>query len=91
MVAAPRIAIAAPLDARADYLVRAYADLDRGQARLVAVIDRLRHLHGAEVVQGWQAMADAGAFRDLAADLMRRHYDPRYEKHRARMGAPWLR
>ncbi len=29
-----------------------------------------------------------GAFAALAEGLMQRHYDPRYEKHRSRMGVP---
>lgn len=85
MVAAPRIRIVAPLAARAGYLARAYADMTEDAARLAAVIDRLRPLHAAEVIAGWQALARAGAFAALAEDLMARHYDPRYEKHRARM------
>ena len=83
--AAPRVRIAAPLTARADYLARAYADVTEDAARLQAVIARLRPLHAAEVIDDWLEQARAGAFADLAADLMRRHYDPRYEKHRARM------
>ena len=42
----------------------------------------------AEVIDGWQALAGAGAFVALADGLMERHYDPRYGKHRARMGNP---
>ena len=48
MVAAPRVAVAAPLDQRAAYLTRAYADLTADAAELAAVIDRLRPLHPAE-------------------------------------------
>ncbi len=85
MRAAPRVRIAAPLAARAAYLARAYADLTEDAARLSAVIDRLRPLHAAEVVAGWQELAREGRFAALAEDLMARHYDPRYARHRARM------
>lgn len=85
MVDAPRIAIAAPLAARAEYLTRAYADLVADRERLDAIVASLRPLHAADVIAGWRAMVAAGAFTALADSLMERHYDPRYGKHRARM------
>ncbi|MDH5453893.1 MAG: tRNA 2-selenouridine(34) synthase MnmH [Paracoccaceae bacterium] len=81
---APRIRIAAPLEARAAYLARAYGDVAQDLDRLSRVIDRLRPLHAAGVVDDWLEMAGAGKFAPLAQDLMLRHYDPRYEKHRAK-------
>ncbi|MES2968761.1 MAG: tRNA 2-selenouridine(34) synthase MnmH [Pseudomonadota bacterium] len=88
MVAAPRVAIAAPRSARSEYLVRAYDDLVEDGARLADVIGQMKRLHSAEVLAEWQAMATAGQFRILADALMAQHYDPRYEKHRARMAVP---
>lgn len=88
MCAAPRLAIAAPLEARAAYLIRAYADLTADPARLASVIDGLRPMHSAETIARWQAQAATGAFADLAAGLMQSHYDPRYARHRARMVVP---
>lgn len=88
MVAAPRIAIDAPVAARADYLVGAYADLVQDGARLAEVIGKLRMAHPRELIAEWQALAVAGDFTRLAAGLMAAHYDPRYNKHRARIGAP---
>ena len=85
MVDAPRIAIAAPRAARAEYLTRAYADLVADRERLDAIVASLRPLHAADVIAGWRAMVAAGAFTALADSLMERHYDPRYGKHRARM------
>lgn len=85
MIAAPRVAIAAPRAARAEYLARAYGDLTADAGRLVATVDMLRPMHPAEVIAEWQALAGAGAFVALADSLMERHYDPRYGKHRARM------
>lgn len=84
MAAAPRIHVAAPLEARATYLARAYADLIEDRARLGAVIESLRPLHPAKTIDTWLELAAEGAFATLAAGLMARHYDPRYEKHRAR-------
>ncbi|MFN6952452.1 MAG: tRNA 2-selenouridine(34) synthase MnmH [Albidovulum sp.] len=84
MRAAPRIHVAAPVEARAAYLVRAYADLTEDRARLAAVIESLRPLHPADVIERWHNLAAKGDFVSLAAELMVRHYDPRYAKHRAR-------
>ncbi|MGL6211362.1 MAG: tRNA 2-selenouridine(34) synthase MnmH, partial [Paracoccaceae bacterium] len=85
MVAAPRVAIASGATARARYLVGAYGDLVEDGARLAEVIGKLRHLYPAGVIEEWQRLAATGAFATLAEALMREHYDPRYEKHRARM------
>jgi tRNA 2-selenouridine synthase len=84
MVAAPRVRIAASVGVRAAYLARAYADVTCDAGRLDEVIGLLRQAHAKEVIAGWHELAQAGAFEALAGDLMRRHYDPRYEKHRAR-------
>lgn len=88
MVAAPRVAIAAPRAERAAYLARAYADLTAMPERLAATVGLLKPLHAAEVIEGWLALAAAGEHAALAESLMERHYDPRYGKHRARMAVP---
>ncbi|MEO8244354.1 MAG: tRNA 2-selenouridine(34) synthase MnmH [bacterium] len=87
MVTAPRIAIAAPRAARADYLTRAYADMVDDADRLAGVIEQLRQIHSHDQVDAWQRMALEGAYTELADSLMECHYDPRYEKHRERMAA----
>jgi tRNA 2-selenouridine synthase len=88
MVAAPRVAIDAARPARAMYLSRAYADLTADAARLAETVDMLRPMHPREVIEDWQALAATGDFTTLADSLMEQHYDPRYNKHRARMPAP---
>jgi tRNA 2-selenouridine synthase len=85
MTQAPRVSVEAPLQARAEYLARAYVDLSDDTERLAGLIDLLQPVHAAEVIEGWHGMAAAGDFVALAGDLMARHYDPRYAKHRARM------
>jgi len=87
MIAAPRIEIAAPLAARAAFLVRAYGDICADRAALAATIDALRPWHAGEVIEGWHKLAAAGEDAALAAELMARHYDPRYRRHRDRMPA----
>ena len=88
MVAAPRVAIAAPRAARAAYLVRAYDDMVADPQRLAEVLERLRPSHPGEVIAEWKDQAVRGRFAELAEGLMALHYDPRYDKHRARMEVP---
>ena len=90
MSAAPRVAIAAPLAARAAYLTRAYADMVEDAGRLAGVIELLRTSHSHEQVDAWRLLAGSGQFAALAGSLMEQHYDPRYDKHRERMAAPMV-
>lgn len=86
MLAAPRVSLVVPLQARADYLARAYSDVSADALRLAGLIDLLRGMHATEVIDRWHGLAAAKDFAALAGDLMDAHYDPRYAKHRARMG-----
>ncbi|NEX46092.1 tRNA 2-selenouridine(34) synthase MnmH [Pseudotabrizicola algicola] len=88
MQGAPRLALDAPLDARARYLARTYADIAADPQRLAQVLDWLKPSHPAEVITDWHRLAATGQFTDLASGLMQRHYDPRYAKHRARSAPP---
>jgi tRNA 2-selenouridine synthase len=81
MQAAPRIRLDAERDARARYLVNAYADIARDRARLFEVLDRLPlRLVGRERLTHWRALAEAGDFEVLAFELMEGHYDPAYDR-----------
>ena len=84
IIAAPRLHLAVPLAARAAYTARAYADAAADPDRVAAIIQSLRPLHPAERIADWMGLCDAGDWTGLSAALMRDHYDPRYEKHRAR-------
>ena len=84
MKSARRIRIAAPVAARAAYLTRAYRDLTGDLVALSDRLDRLIRLQGREKVAHWKALADVGDFEPLAEELIRDHYDPRYQKVRAR-------
>ncbi len=86
MRAAPRIELRAPLDVRAGYLTRAYADMAEDCPAFAAVLDALRPYHAAERVADWHRLLAAGDLVALAGALMAEHYDPRYAKHRARAG-----
>ncbi len=85
MCKAPRVTVEASLPERARYLSRAYADIVADKARLLAVIELLRHAQPREAVDAWAGLAEQGQFEELAHELMRLHYDPRYQKHRERM------
>ena len=88
MTCAPRLRVSAPLDARARYLARAYADMVADPAALRDVLALLIPFHGRDQVAAWQGMAETGQFVALAGELMARHYDARYAKSRdARAGA----
>ncbi len=86
MKSAGRIEISAPVEARADYLTRAYADLVADLDTLHERLDRLARLQGHEKVDGWKALASEGRHTELAVELIRNHYDARYRKARERIG-----
>ncbi len=81
---APRLRLEVPLEARAAFSVRDYADVVADRDRLQATIATLSPLHPKERIQHWLALARLGLWRDLAEGLMRDHYDPRYLSHRLR-------
>lgn len=91
MKSAPRIEIAASLDARAEYLTWAYADIVSDPARLTDTLSALAALQSKERIEYWMGLAQTGAFTSLAAGLMEHHYDPRYARQRARHAAPRTR
>ena len=81
---APRLRLSVPVEARAAYTAQAYADAVAEPGRVEATVTRLSPLHPAERIEAWRAMAQRGEWASLAEGLMRHHYDPRYDKHRAR-------
>jgi tRNA 2-selenouridine synthase len=88
MQAAPRLAVEAPVAARAAFLCRAYDDLTADPARLHQQIEALRPYHPKDRIAEWLGWAGEGAFEDLAAALVSHHYDPRYAKSAAAAPAP---
>ncbi len=84
ITAAPRLRLTVPVEARAAYTARTYAEAAADPARVARIIDSLRPLHPAERIEDWLRLTDAHDWAGLSAGLMRDHYDPRYEKHRAR-------
>ena len=86
MKRAPRIEICAPIEARARFLVRAYADILADGDGLRRKLAPLRAHRGAGVVDGWFELIDAGDQLALTRALMQQHYDPAYQRSRAAHG-----
>ncbi|GLK62656.1 tRNA 2-selenouridine(34) synthase MnmH [Paracoccus kondratievae] len=84
IIAAPRIRLAVPVEARAAYTARVYADTSADPAAVARIVELLRPLHPAERIEDWLRLIDVADWAGLAEGLMRHHYDPRYDKHRAR-------
>ncbi len=70
MLTGPCVRIAAPLEARARYLVSAYADIIADRAALEDALIRLPGRHGAKRLAEWLALSRAGDFVTLAGSLM---------------------
>ncbi|MEZ5953177.1 MAG: tRNA 2-selenouridine(34) synthase MnmH [Hyphomonas sp.] len=84
MLAAPRVEVHAPVAARAAFLQRAYGDVISDPHRLNASLDKLVALQSKETVAAWKALASAGRYGELAAELIEQHYDPLYARSRKR-------
>ena len=80
MAVAPRVTLAAPLEARAAYLADRYADVVADRAMFDAAMARLPVWPGRKALTHWRELADAGDFTTLAAELMEGHYDPAYDR-----------
>lgn len=87
MKTAPRLEISAPVDARVDYLARAYDDVLSDRARLEHLLWHLRAVRGHAVVDRWFELIAAGDKRGLTRALVNDHYDPAYAKSRRLIGA----
>ncbi len=81
MQAAPRIELAAPLEARARYLVRAYGDLITDQERFESALARLPPHLGGSRVKAWRALFEAGDFLALAAARARKSPASKSARH----------
>jgi tRNA 2-selenouridine synthase len=84
MMTAPCITIAADIDARAAYLVEAYADIICNHGAIHQAINRLASFQSKETIAKWRALLDDGDYQALAALLMTDHYDALYDRARQR-------
>ncbi len=74
------VRVQAPLEARVEHLLERYADLIADPAAFGAKLARLVSQHGHQRVADWQALLTAGAWRQLAEELVTAHYDPAYRR-----------
>jgi len=90
MERAPRIVLSAPIDVRADYLVRAYPDVIADRQLLEAALSRLEVYPGRKQLAAWRELADVGAYAELVRHVVERHYDPSYTRFSVRDQRPKL-
>lgn len=81
---APCLKIVAPLPARVELLVEDYAWVSSAPELLRNSLLRLRDMHSKETLQHWLALAEAGSYAQLAAELLEQHYDPLYQRSQMR-------
>ncbi|WP_095595756.1 tRNA 2-selenouridine(34) synthase MnmH [Actibacterium pelagium] len=91
MMKAPRIEVAAPVEARATYLTRTYTDTLPNTDGVVALIQSLSDLHPKDRIAGWVELAQKTEWQELSQELMLHHYDPRYARTSRRNPAPETR
>lgn len=80
MKVAPWIELLAPLEARTDYLLRAYDDILSDRETLQARLAPLKAHRGEALVAEWTRLSAAGDKRALTRSLMEDHYDLAYAK-----------
>ncbi|WP_323785362.1 tRNA 2-selenouridine(34) synthase MnmH [Thalassovita sp.] len=88
MSGSDHLLITAPIEARARFLTDAYHDVIDDPEALRERLGHLTRFHGAEAVEHWQQLAQAGSHRQLARELVELHYDPSYRRSSRRARAP---
>ncbi|MSQ71415.1 MAG: tRNA 2-selenouridine(34) synthase MnmH [Betaproteobacteria bacterium] len=72
------VRIEVPPAERVRFLMEEYRHFLAEPARLKTQLACLLALYGHAVIDRWAALADAGAWQELVAELLQRHYDPAY-------------
>ena len=67
-------------EVRVALLMEDYAHFVASPAALMAKLELLRDLHGAERIAQWEGHLARGAWHPLVRDLLENHYDPAYRK-----------
>ncbi|WP_378941992.1 tRNA 2-selenouridine(34) synthase MnmH [Paracoccus sp. R86501] len=81
---APRLQMHVPVEARAAFTARSYDDMVEDPTRVLRILDMMSPLHPADRIEEWRGMLQRRQWQALSEGLLRDHYDPRYDKHRAR-------
>ena len=84
------IELDAPVQARAAWSARVYADIASDVAALETALGRLPPHHAKATVAEWKAMAREGRTHALATALIGEHYDPAYRRMSTRRDRPVL-
>ena len=74
------VMVTMPDAARVQLLVEEYGFFAQQPERFCAHLDTLVDLRGRDLVAQWQALARAGRWAEVFAELMQHHYDPLYLK-----------
>jgi tRNA 2-selenouridine synthase len=90
MLAAGRIELTAPVEARVGYLLEAYPEMIADRELLDAALTRLEVYPGRKQLAAWRLLADTGQFNDLVREVVERHYDPSYLRSSKRDTRPRL-
>lgn len=80
MWAAECLVLESPVEARVELLKQEYAHFFGQVEDLNTKLECLTPLHGHAVIEQWKALARAGDWNGLTADLLTRHYDPAYTR-----------
>jgi tRNA 2-selenouridine synthase len=82
--AAPCVRIEATLSARVEFLMRDYAYFLESPRWLAEKLGHLRGLQSNETLARWLELVEAGDFRTLVTELLKKHYDPLYQRSQAK-------
>lgn len=82
------IELSAPVEARAAFSARVYADIAADAEAMETALGRLPQHHAKATIADWRAMAREGRTVELAAALIADHYDPAYRRMSARRDRP---
>ena len=80
MRASDCIRIEAPAPERVKFLIDEYHHFLLDPVALKAQLDCLAGLYGKDTIGAWKSCVDRGAWQELVADLLARHYDPAYQR-----------
>lgn len=77
------VRIEAQLESRIELLMEDYVHFLRDPAQLIQRLTPLLPLHGRQVLDHWQQLAEQGDWRTLVGKLLTEHYDPAYQRSTA--------
>ena len=76
-----RIVICAKKKHRIEYLMKKYSDLTNNIEELIEKLSMFENIQNSKNISSWKKMAKKSNFKELALDLIEKHYDPRYQNN----------